>query len=420
VTGGSLFVSRNFGLLLLGQTTSQIGAQVSGVAIPLLAVLSLSATPFQVGLITASSTLAFTLIGLPAGAWLDRFRRRPILIASDVTRGILLATIPVAAALGALNITQLVVVSVLTGFARVFFDIGYQSYIGVGGRQGPGARRKLVDGEHPRVRSGHRPRSGRLAGHHGGGRQRGGSPSRRLRGLRHVPGSDPDRRDPDRSTDTPTAAARTGQGRADLRRRNPILRATAIASGASNFAFAIASAVAFIFMARALALSATAIGLITAAGYLTVMFAAAATPRLSRGLGSVRVIWLSLAATGPVTLLSPLAQPGWSVALLVVGAAVGNAGQIVYAVTNLSLRQRLCPDTMLSRVTATMRFLIMGTFPVGALLGGVLGEVVRLRGTLWVSGVIVTLAALPLYLAIRRTGDVDDLADGSAQLAMTG
>lgn len=168
-------------------------------------------------------------------------------------------------------------------------------------------------------------------------------------------------------------------------------------------------------MARTLALSATAIGLITAAGYLTVMFAAAATPRLSRGLGSVRVIWLSLAATGPVTLLSPLAQPGWSVALLAVGAAVGNAGQIVYAVTNLSLRQRLCPDTMLSRVTATMRFLIMGTFPVGALLGGVLGEVVGLRGTLWVSGVIVALAALPLYLALRRTRDVDDLADWSAQ-----
>lgn len=415
MTGGSLFVSRNFGLLLLGQTTSQIGAQVSGVAIPLLAVLSLSATPFQVGLITASSTLAFALIGLPAGAWLDRFRRRPILIASDVTRGILLATIPVAAALGALNITQLVVVSVLTGFARVFFDIGYQSYI------------PLVVGKY-QVLAGNSSMesiraSGQVIGPGLGGwlvTMVGAANVVAVQAVAFAVSAlslvaiqtvetpiDP-------PTHRPRLRAQIKEGLTFVG-RNPILRATAIASGASNFAFAIASAVAFIFMARALALSATAIGLITAAGYLTVMFAAAATPRLSRGLGSVRVIWLSLAATGPVTLLSPLAQPGWSVALLVVGAAVGNAGQIVYAVTNLSLRQRLCPDTMLSRVTATMRFLIMGTLPVGALLGGVLGEVVGLRGTLWVSGVIVTLAALPLYLALRRTRDVDDLADWSAQ-----
>ena len=97
----SLLAERDFRLLLVGQTTSQVGAQVSGIAIPLLAVLTLKASPFELGLVAASSTLAFSLIGLPAGAWLDRVRRRPVLVAADLARAGLLATIPVAAVLGA-------------------------------------------------------------------------------------------------------------------------------------------------------------------------------------------------------------------------------------------------------------------------------------------------------------------------------
>jgi MFS family permease len=119
---------------------------------------------------------------------------------------------------------------------------------------------------------------------------------------------------------------------------------------------------------------------------------------------------LSLAVTGPMNLIGPLAQPGWSSALLVVGAAFGAAGQLVYAITNVSLRQRLCPDHLLSRVSATMRFLILGTFPAGALIGGTLGEVLGLRGTLWVSGALLTVAALPVHLALRHTRDTVDLA----------
>jgi MFS family permease len=129
VSGDSLFRHRDFHLLLFGQTTSQLGAQVSGIAIPLLAVLTLHASPLELGLLTASGTLAFAVIGLPAGAWIDRCRRRPILVVSDLSRTALLATIPLAAFLDLLTFTQLIVVSLLTGFARVFFDVGYQSYL---------------------------------------------------------------------------------------------------------------------------------------------------------------------------------------------------------------------------------------------------------------------------------------------------
>lgn len=93
--GRSPLRQRDFQLLLAGQTASQFGTQVSAVAVPLLAVLTLEASPLQLGLITAAQTLAFAVIGLPSGAWIDRWRRRPILVASDLVRAMLLATIPV-------------------------------------------------------------------------------------------------------------------------------------------------------------------------------------------------------------------------------------------------------------------------------------------------------------------------------------
>src|SRR3954469_18654904 len=109
--------SRDYRLLLFRQTTSQLGSQVSAVAVPLLAVLVLHASALQLGVVNAASTLAFLLIGLPVGAWTDRWRRRRILVTSDLVRAMLLASVPLAWWLGVLSITQLVVVSLLAGAA---------------------------------------------------------------------------------------------------------------------------------------------------------------------------------------------------------------------------------------------------------------------------------------------------------------
>jgi MFS family permease len=420
---GSLFRSRDFRLLLLGQTTSQLGAQVSGVAIPLLAVLELKASAFEVGLIGASSTLAFALIGLPAGAWVDAWRRRPILISSDLARMGLLATIPLAALFGVLSVAQLVVVSLLTGFARVFFDVAYQSYVpSVIGRGRVLAGNSAME----TIRA-----SGQVVGPGLGGllvtlvgaagvvliqsvtflvSALSLAAIRRPEPRPEHHSASPAGSPLEASAPKPRLWSQIREGLAFVA-HNPILRATAITSAAGNFSFAVASAVTFIFMARTLHLSPAVIGIIVAAGSVTVMLGAALTPRLSRRFGSARIIWLSLAVTGPIGLLSPLAQPGWTVVLIFVGMAAGEFGQIIYAVTNVSLRQRLCPDRMLGRVTATMQFLIMGLFPLGALLGGVLGEVIGARATLWVAGAIIVLSPVPLFLALRHTRDVDELAD---------
>jgi MFS family permease len=402
---------RDFRLLLLGQTTSQLGTQVSGVAVPLLAVLTLGASPLQLGFVNAASTLAFALIGLPAGAWVDRWRRRPILVASDVSRAVLLLSIPVAAALGVLTLTQLIVVSLLAGAARVFFDVGYQSYLPA--VAGPD-RLLNANSAMETVRAG-----GQVVGPGVGGwlvavigaadvvLVQAVTFAASAVSLLAIRATEPEIPAP---VDRPRLRTQIAEGLRVVG-HTPLLRATAITSAAGNLAFAIASAVSIVFMVRTLHLSPTAVGIVMALGSITVMAGAALTPRLARSVGSARIIWVALAVSSPIGLLTPLAQPGWPVAFLVLGMAAGELGQIVYAITNVTVRQRLCPAHLLGRVNATMRFLIMGMLPLGALLGGALGELVGLRATLWVSGGVIVLSTLPVYRALRGIRDVEELLE---------
>jgi MFS-type transporter involved in bile tolerance (Atg22 family) len=164
-----------------------------------------------------------------------------------------------------------------------------------------------------------------------------------------------------------------------------------------------------IFLAHTLGLGAFVIGNLLALGSVTAVAGAASTPRLARRLGSARVIWLPLVLTGPLTVLSALARPGPLLVLVVIGTAAGEFGQIVYAITNVSLRQRLCPANMLGRVNATMRFLIMGLLPLGAVLGGTLGELLGLRATLVLAFGLVLLSPLPTWRALRHIRDVEEI-----------
>lgn len=404
---------RDFRLLLLGQTTSQLGTQVSAVAVQLLAVVTLHATPVQLGLVNASATLAFLLIGLPAGAYLDRLRRRPVLVASDALRALLLATIPAAAASGGLGIGLLVTVSLLVGVARVFFDVGYQSYLPtVVGRGGVLKGNSTME----TIRT-----AGQIAGPALGGWLVGLIGAADVVLVQAVTFAvSAVSLVAIRAHETPSGGhavrvplrTQIAEGLAYVA-RTPVLRATAATSALGNLTFALASSVSVIFLTRDLGLPAAAVGLIVAAGSVTAMIGAASTPWLARRIGSARIVWVALAVTGPLAILGPLAQRGWWVTLVVVGTAAGELGQIVYAITNVSLRQRLCPDDVLGRVNATMRVLIMGLYPVGALAGGVLGELLGARGALLVTFAVGLPAPIPVYLALRSVRDVAELTSAA-------
>ena len=126
---GRLWRHPDFLKLWTGQSISELGSQVSGLAIPLLAAISLHATPFQFSLLGVMGFLPFILFALPAGVWVDRLRRRYILIVGDAARAVLLAIIPVLWALGELQVWHLLILEFLIGVFTVFFDVAYQSYL---------------------------------------------------------------------------------------------------------------------------------------------------------------------------------------------------------------------------------------------------------------------------------------------------
>ncbi len=122
----SLWRHRDFMRLWSAETVSQLGSQVTLLALPLTAILLLRASAFQIGLLGTIEFLPFILIGLPAGVWVDRLRRRPILIIGDLGRAVALASIPIAYKLDVLTLGQLYVVAFTTGVLTVFFDVAYQ------------------------------------------------------------------------------------------------------------------------------------------------------------------------------------------------------------------------------------------------------------------------------------------------------
>lgn len=119
----------DFRLLWTGETTSAVGTDITRLALPLVAVVTLDAGAFAVSLLTAATWLPWLLIGLPAGAWVDRLRRRPVMLICDAVSLVLLVSVPVAALAGALTFSHLLVVALLVGTAGVFFQTAYQVYL---------------------------------------------------------------------------------------------------------------------------------------------------------------------------------------------------------------------------------------------------------------------------------------------------
>jgi MFS family permease len=163
-----------------------------------------------------------------------------------------------------------------------------------------------------------------------------------------------------------------------------------------------------LFLVRVVGLGPGVVGLLIALASAAALLGAALAGPLARRVGSARIIWLSTVATSPFALLVPLTYSGWRVVWFAVSATVCGFGQIVYAVTQLSYRQALVPGRILGRVNATMRFAVMGMLPLGGVLAGVLAQAIGVRPTLWILGVGLSLAPLPLVLSpLRGLRDVE-------------
>ncbi len=381
---GSLFRHADFRRLWAADAASQLGMFVGTTAVPLLAVTVLAATPFQMGLLTAAEFLGFLLFGLPAGAWVDRMRRRTLMLTADLTRAALLISVPIAWWAGVLTLAQLLVVVLLTGIATVFFDISYQSYLpALVGRE------HLIEGNGKlqAVQS-----SAQIAGPSAAGvlvQVAGAANTVLVTGLGYLTSAlcllrirtiEPTLERSPHDRMLPQIA----EGLRFVFTDRP-LRAIVATTGSANFFGGALAAVQVLFLTRTVGLSPATVGVLLAVGGAGGILAALCADPLVRRIGQARAIWLVPTLTGPAYLLFPLAAPGWRLVLPALGLAVAAFGIIIYNVAQVSYRQAICPDRLLGRMNASVRFVVWGAMPPGGLLGGALGEGLGLRGATWVA-----------------------------------
>ncbi len=413
---GGLWRHPDFVKLWSAQTVSQFGTQFTQLALPLAAIDVLHASAFEVAALTTVEFLPFLLVSLPAGVWVDRLRRRPILVAGDASRALLLGSVPIVYAFDALTIWQLYTVGFLVGIATVFFDVAYQSYL-------PALvdRTELIDGNAKLEisRAGAQLGGPGLAGvvidvlkapvaiafdavsfvgsalfifsiRKGEQSARTEAPRRRMRedlreGLRYV-------------------------------LTHPFLKNIAACTALFNFFGNMGFAVLLVFARRDLDLSPLAIGLAFTLSNVGPLLAAFNAHRISSRFGVGRTIIAASILGGPAFLAIPFAPHGnVALALLVPAFVLGGLANVIYNVTQISLRQAITPERIQGRMNAVMRFIVWGTIPVGSFVGGVLASTIGVKETLIVGGAGACLPFLPVLLSpVRGIKDMPEPVDEAA------
>lgn len=389
---GPLRRNADFRRLWAALTVSFFGSQVTALALPLLAALTLDATPQQLGLLVAARSAPDLPIGLVAGVWVDRLRRRPLLIAADLGRAALLLALPVAALAGALPFWPLVAIAFGLGLLDTLFGIAYAAYLPA-----------LVPREALVAANGQLEASSSVAGVAGPGLagalvQLVGAPVALVAdALSFLASGLLIRRI--RAPEPPPAAAREGIGRAigaGLRAvwASPLLRALAGTTATFNFFDSFLTAVYVLYLARALALGPAAIGAVFAIGDLGGLAGAALAAPIARRLGTGRTLVAAIGAAGIGELAIALAggPPLVALAIVALAEATVQLGAVVFGVNGLSLRQAATPEHLRGRINATMRTLRTGLVPLGALLGGAVAARHGLRAAVLVAGLGTILA----------------------------
>ncbi|MDP9471978.1 MAG: MFS transporter [Chloroflexota bacterium] len=394
----------DFRRLWAAETISIFGSLVTRTALPFAAILTLDATAFQISLLGIAELVPAFLVGLVAGVWVDRLPRRPIMIAADLGRALLLAWVPLAALLDILRIEHPYAVAFLTGVLTVFFDVAYQSYL-------PTLvdREELVEGNSKLTVT---ASVAEVTAFGTGGWlvQLLTAPLAilidaitfiasalfvwRIQAPEPPPAPSEERRN---------VLVEAAEG-LRLVIRDPILRALAGANLALAFSFRVFGVVFLLYLTRDLGIAPGIQGLIFAVGGVTSLLGAVAAARVARWGGLGRTLVVGLVVTGIGQLCAPLAwdASALAIAFLVAQQFLVDPAATIFEIHGVSLRQAIAPDRLMGRVTASIRFLEFGAMLLGALAGGLLGESIGLRPTLVVGASGAFIGALWLLLSPIR------------------
>jgi MFS family permease len=393
---GELWSHPDFLKLWTGQSISELGSQVSQLAIPWLAAVGLHANPIEFSLLGVLGFLPFILFALPAGVWVDRLRRRQILIVGDAARALLLTLIPILWALGVLQIWHLLILQFVVGIFTVFFDVAYQSYL-------PALidREHLVDGNSKLQLTvsvaqvaGPSMSGGLIAAFTAPYAIVGDALSFvistvfmvRMRHRENLPRHD-------ENVPRPKMWPQVKEGLhwvVGHRYLRPIAGCTAT----GNFFWQISFAIFVLYAVRELRLSAVAIGAVFAVGSAGAIGGALLADRIQRRIGVGPAVVAYSVGFAVAGLAFPLAPRSFPLPVLMIGLAEGSFASVAYNITQVSLRQAITPERLQGRMNAAMRWIIWGTIPLGTLLGGAIGQTVGLRAALWVGAI----GGLPTFL----------------------
>jgi MFS family permease len=384
----------DFRKLWAGQTISTFGSGVTASALPLIAVLALGASATEMGWLGAVETAPVLLVGMFAGVWVDRFRRRPLLIGADLGRAVLLAGIPLLAVLGGLRIEHLFVVAAATGVLTVLFDVAYRSFVpdlvGQARMLEANSRLATIDAMAEITTPG---LTGALV-------QVIAAPlvimldavsfvgsALCILSIRHA------EQDRAQSESRQNVWGEMTEGlRAVI--RSPELRTLAGWEALRNFFGMFIGALYVLFGLRELGLSPLLIGITIGVGGVSNLLGTLIVRRTTLRFGIARTMVAAalVGCIGPVLIALAPSQPVEGFALLVAGQALDLIHPL-FDVNSMTLRQMLAPPQLVGRVNATLHVIGRGAIPFGALVGGLLGDAIGLRPTLLVSAGGIAIGA---------------------------
>lgn len=397
----------DFRRLWVADAISQLGTRMTFLAAPLLAVLHLHASTFEVALVKTCQTLGWLLFGLLAGAWVDRTRRRPVLLTTDYGRAALMLSIPAAAVFGVLTLWQLYAVMFLVGVLTVFFEVAHQTYLP-----------RLVPAEQLV------PANAKLAANASVAALAGASLGGYLVQLMTAPfvfvidalsfvwsalwvrtighREPPVEKAPDRHL---------GREIAEGVRyvwRQPVLRPIAFSTATTVLGQSAGMGVSTVFLVRDIGLSAGVIGVLGTVGLIGALVSSGLARRSVARFGEARALVYGVLLLGLAFLAQAFTTPGWGLTWWVVAGFVSSFCIILTNVVQATIRQTVCPPELLGRVGATMELMVWGVMPVGSVLGGLLGATAGTRMALLLSGGVSCLAVCWLLASpmARRTENV--------------
>jgi MFS family permease len=394
----------DFGKLWLATTISQLGTQITQIAWPLVAILLLHAGPAELGILVAAETIPFLLIGLPAGVWVDRMRRRPVLIVADVARGLLLASVPVAAFLGVLTMAQLYVVGFAVGLFSVFFEIATTSYLPallhrdrlIEGNQKLEAGRAVASVAGPGL-------AGLLVGLVGAAAAIAVDALSFLVSGAFVAAIRKPEPPLPRALDAPTGMFAEMMSGLRWVIHHPVLRPVLAANTIANVGISIFQTLSVLYYVQDLGLTPFVVGALFAIANVGALVGAVLSGPIGRHVGVGPTVGIGLAGETMVYLLLAIAPRESPLPILVVANGLFGLSSLVFYVNALSLRQTVTPHELLGRMTATYRFASWGVIPLGAFLAGAIGSALGLRAALLVATIIGVIGLIPIFFTSVRS-----------------